>query len=218
MIKKKTDSVENVKQSLYDINIPYFKFPSEGEKFNNEILSSVFGSRIGGDYDENLDGVLSVFLHDFRGVYEINNSKNIVNYEIWKRIIPFFYSESLDWIFLYKNQHLKLWKPGNDLSLIIETVDEFNVGDILDVYDDVFYSDNEKHKQKHLRIFNMPRFRKLCRLRCFNDFIIKTCLWMLHLFYWIDFKNNITNKKNINEYINRVINITLTLKEMLYEE
>jgi hypothetical protein len=41
---------------------------------------------------------------------------------------------------------------------------------------------------------------------------------MLHLFYWIDFKNNVTNNKNINEYINRVLYITLQLKEMLYQE
>ncbi len=41
---------------------------------------------------------------------------------------------------------------------------------------------------------------------------------MLQLFYWIDFKNNITNKKNINEYIDKVINITLQLSQMLYSE
>ena len=28
---------------------------------------------------------------------------------------------------------------------------------------------------------------------------------MLHLFYWIDFKNNVTNKKNLNEYIDKVV-------------
>ena len=41
---------------------------------------------------------------------------------------------------------------------------------------------------------------------------------MLHLFYWIDFKNNTTNKKNINEYIEKVLNITIQLSTMLYAE
>ena len=41
---------------------------------------------------------------------------------------------------------------------------------------------------------------------------------MLHLFYWIDFKNNVTNKKNLNEYIDKVLNITLQLSNMLYAQ
>ena len=67
-------------------------------------------------------------------------------------------------------------------------------------------------------MIRLPRFRKLCRLRAFNNFITNTCLEMLHLFYWIDFKNEETNTKNINEYIDVVLNITIQLRDMLYVE
>lgn len=229
MINKKA---ENVKKDLYDVNIPYFKFPPQGERFNNDdILKSWFGEVLGGRYNEYLDGLLSCFFHDFRGVHDSHPEKGSVFWNISSRIIPFFYSEALDSILLHKNQHIKLFsywngiklkfkealglsKYENDLTLIIETVDEKSIKDLI-LQSEALYNDSNVF---YRNIINLPRFRKLCRLRNFNDFIIKTCLSMLHLFYWIDFKNNVTNKKNINEYIEKVINITLQLSNMLYEE
>jgi hypothetical protein len=40
--------VENVKNDLYDINIPYFTFPTQGEKINDDIMKSSYGGRLGG--------------------------------------------------------------------------------------------------------------------------------------------------------------------------
>ena len=107
MLSKK---VEDVKKDLYDVNIQYFKFPENPEHFNSDdILKSSFGSLLGGKSNDYLNGLLSWFFHDFRGVYDSDPVKGWVLVEISKRIIPFFYSEGLDAVFLHKNQHLKLF-------------------------------------------------------------------------------------------------------------
>ena len=92
--------------------------------------------------------MLSSFFHDFRGIYDSHPEKGSVFSKISNRIIPFFYSEALDSILLHKNQHIKLFsywngiklrfkdalglsKYENNLALIIETVDEKSIKDLI---------------------------------------------------------------------------------------
>ena len=106
-------------------------------------------------------------------------------------------------------------KIENDLINIINHIDKIQISNLLIPYNDLVRENKlnsgnlTNEENKTLIDFFNPRVQKLFRLKQFNDFIVNTTLDMLHLFYWKDFRNTKTNIKNINEYIETVLNISL---------
>ena len=64
----------------------------------------------------------------------------------------------------------------------------------------------------------LPRYKKMMRLRKFYENLIKFTLSNLHDFFWEDFRLLKRNTKSLEYYMNKIIPISIKIKEMYEKE
>ena len=77
---------------------------------------------------------------------------------------------------------------------------------------------NNIDQPSEIYLTQIPRYKKLQRLRKLNEQVIDFFLTTLHNYYWSNLPANKTTNENINEIIKRITPITVNLHKALLDE
>lgn len=224
-IKKKSN--ETIKKDTYNLNLPYFTLDPEAfiniDLKSSKLLADKIDKIEDGPPSVQYSSLLSLYFSNYQGKFDVTPSI--------RTILPFFYSAALDNELKVNGINLKNGRAAiqnsqfssyfNTLKYLFSTALGFPViekrfADIIAAVDGKDDGDLHRGVGEQSKIY--IRYMKLERLRTFHNLIVEFALSLLHNLYWVDFIYNKTNVYNINTYIDKTINLTFIIRDLLYKE